>query len=264
MRDPHDDAPPEGAKDPPGGTGGSPFVDRGPIDDDRAIALLAHGDVKLTGRMPYSTNATFLVDVDHGTLKAQAIYKPERGERRLWDFPAGLAHREAGAFLVSQALGWDLVPPTVVRDDLPLDTGSLQLFVPARFDEHYFTLVREPRHRAALQRICALDVLINNTDRKSGHCLLGTDDSIWAIDNGLSFHHEFKLRTVIWDFAGETIPADVQRDVRALAEAGPPGVLAESLAPLERAAMQARTEALAGASRFPVDDGPRRWPWPLV
>ena len=247
-----------------GGNVESPFFDREPIDDDRAAALLSRGEVKLRGRMPYSSNATFLVDVEHDGLRAQAIYKPVRGERPLWDFPTGLAHREAGAFLVSRALGWQLVPPTVVRDDLVFHTGSLQLFVPARFEEHYFTLVGEPRHRLALQRICALDVVINNTDRKSGHCLLGNDDNIWAIDNGLSFHHEFKLRTVIWDFAGEEIPRDLERELRVLVQAGPPQAVAATLTPLERAAMQTRTEALVSAGHFPVDDHNHRWPWPLV
>ena len=183
--------------------GQSPIKDRPPIATDRALALLAEGDVDLRGRMPYSSNVTFLVDVAHDGLDAQAIYKPVRGERPLWDFPSGLAHREAGAFLVDRALGWDLVPPTVVRDDLPFDEGSLQLFMPALFEEHYFTLVAEERFRPDLQRVCALDIVINSTDRKSGHCLLGTDGTIWAIDNGLSFHCQFKLRTVIWDFAGE-------------------------------------------------------------
>ena len=158
----------------------SPIRDRPPIATDRALALLAEGDVELRGRMPYSSNVTFLVDVAHDGLDAQAIYKPVRGERPLWDFPSGLSHREAGAFLIDRALGWDLVPPTVVRDDLPFDEGSLQLFMPARFEEHYFTLVAEERFRPELQRVCALDIVINNTDRKSGHCLLGTDGTIWA------------------------------------------------------------------------------------
>ena len=242
----------------------SPIRDRPPIATDRALALLTEGDVELRGRMPYSSNVTFLVDVAHDGLDAQAIYKPVRGERPLWDFPSGLAHREAGAFLVDRVLGWGLVPPTVVRDDLPFDEGSLQLFMPARFEEHYFTLVAEDRFRPELQRVCALDIVINSTDRKSGHCLLGTDGTIWAIDNGLSFHCQFKLRTVIWDFAGEGLPDQVRADLGGLLEKGIPEPLAATLTPQERDATLARTETLLASGRFPSDGHGHRWPWPLV
>ncbi len=242
----------------------SPIRDRPPIETDRALDLLAEGDVELRGKMPYSSNVTFLVDVAHDGLDAQAIYKPIRGERPLWDFPSGLAHREAGAFLVDRALGWGLVPPTVVRDDLPFNAGSLQLFMPALFEEHYFTLVAEERFRPELQRVCALDIVINSTDRKSGHCLLGTDGTIWAIDNGLSFHCQFKLRTVIWDFAGEGLPDQVRVDLGGLLEKGIPEPLAATLTPQERDATLARTETLLTAGRFPADGHGHRWPWPLV
>ena len=242
----------------------SPIRDRPPIATDRALALLAEGDVELRGRMPYSSNVTFLVDVAHDGLDAQAIYKPVRGERPLWDFPSGLAHREAGAFLVDRALGWDVVPPTVVRDDLPFDAGSLQLFMPALFEEHYFTLVAEERFRPELQRVCALDIVINNTDRKSGHCLLGTDGTIWAIDNGLSFHCQFKLRTVIWDFAGEELPDKARVDLGRLLDRGLPEPLAATLTHQESDATLARTEALVASGRFPSDGNGHRWPWPLV
>ena len=242
----------------------SPIRDRPPIETDRALALLAGGEVELRGRMPYSSNATFLVDVAHDGLEAQAVYKPRRGERPLWDFPSGLAHREAGAFLMDRALGWHLVPPTVVRGTLPFGEGSLQLFMPSHFEQHYFTLVSDERLRPELERICALDIVINNTDRKSGHCLLGTDGTLWAIDNGLSFHCEFKLRTVIWDFAGNELPAGVRRDLEALMNAGLPPPLAETLGPLERAATLARAQALVSEGRFPSEDHGHRWPWPLV
>ena len=242
----------------------SPIRDRPPIETCRALALLADGEVELRGRMPYSSNATFLVDVTHEGLDAQAVYKPVRGERPLWDFPSGLAHREAGAFWMDAALRWDAVPPTVVREDLPFNEGSLQLFMPANFEEHYFTLVSQQRFRSELERICALDIVINNTDRKSGHCLLGTDGTIWAIDNGLSFHSQFKLRTVIWDFAGEALPEDVGRDLRMLLETGLPEALADTLTAQEQDATLARTEALVAAGRFPSDGHGHRWPWPLV
>ena len=242
----------------------SPIRDRPPIATDRALRLLTEGDVELRGRMPYSSNVTFLVDVAHDGLGAQAIYKPVRGERPLWDFPSGLAHREEGAFLVDMALGWGLVPPTVVRGDLPFDEGSLQLFMPANFEEHYFTLVPEDRFSQELRRVCALDIVINNTDRKSGHCLLGSDGTIWAIDNGLSFHCQFKLRTVIWDFAGEELPEEVRRDLRGLLEAGLPEPLAAALTEQEVDATLDRTESLLATGRFPSDGHGHRWPWPLV
>ena len=242
----------------------SPIRDRPPIETEQALELLRGGEVELRGRMPYSSNSTFLADVSHDALEAQAIYKPVRGERPLWDFPSGLAHREAGAFLIDQALGWDVVPPTVVRTDLPFGEGSLQLFMPADFEEHYFTLVSQASLHPELRRVCALDIVINNTDRKSGHCLLGTDGTIWAIDNGLSFHAEFKLRTVIWDFAGDRLPVEVSRDLRELLDDGLPEPLAETLTPAEHDAALARTETLLTADRFPTDGHGHRWPWPLV
>lgn len=252
----------DGASDNAGGE--SPIRDRDPIETGRALSLLTNGEVELRGRMPYSSNATFLVDVADEGLDAQAVYKPVRGERPLWDFAEGLSHREAGAFWVDEALGWSVVPPTVVRADLPFGAGSLQLFMPAHFEEHYFTLVSQPPFRSELQHVCALDIVINNTDRKSGHCLLGTDGTIWAIDNGLSFHAEFKLRTVIWDFAGEPLPSEVAADLQALLDAGLPEPLAATLTPDERDATMARAETLLAAGRFPSDGHGHRWPWPLV
>ena len=167
----------------------SPFRDREPIATARALELLREGTLETLGRMPYSSNATFLMDVEHDGLRAQAIYKPHRGERPLWDFPSGLYQREVAAFLIADDLGWDVVPPTVVRDDAPLDTGSLQLFMPSTFEEHYFTIHEHgDEHDDDFRRICALDIVINNTDRKSGHCLLGKDGRIWAIDHGIAFH----------------------------------------------------------------------------
>jgi uncharacterized repeat protein (TIGR03843 family) len=244
----------------------SPFREREPIGTARALDLLREGELETIGRMPYSSNATFLVDVEHRGLRAQAIYKPHRGERPLWDFPAGLYQREVAAFLVAVDLGWDIVPPTVVRHEAPLDVGSLQLFMPASFEEHYFTLHEAgPTHDDAFRRICALDIVINNTDRKSGHCLLGRDGHIWAIDHGVAFHHEFKLRTVLWDFAGESLPGDITDALRRFLERGLSEQVAALIDPFERDAVLTRAEALITAGRFPHDDtGGRRYPWPLV
>ena len=242
----------------------SPFLEREPIPTDRALTLLAEGEVEILGRMPYSSNATFLVDIHHDDLEAQAIYKPLRGESPLWDFPDGLYKREIAAFRASEALGWDVVPPTIERD-LVHGVGSLQLFMPCIFEEHYFTLREETdRWDDEFRRICAFDIVINNTDRKAGHCILGTDDKIWAIDHGVAFHHEFKLRTVIWDFVGEPVPDELCDDLWRFVDDVPPG-LDELLSPFEREAMRTRTTALGTARTFPRDDtGGRRFPWPLV
>ena len=144
--------------------------------------------------------------------------------------------------------------------------GSLQRFVPADFEQHYFTLFEneEGQWHDELRRVCVFDLLANNTDRKSGHCLLGEDGKIYAIDNGLSFHAEFKLRTVIWEFGGEDIPVELLDDVARFVDAGVPRPLAELLDPFERDALLARGRALVNERRFPIDGTGRRYPWPLV
>lgn len=244
----------------------SPFLERPPIETARALTLLAEGKADLVGRMPYSSNATFLVDLHHDGLDAQAIYKPEAGEQPLWDFPDGLYHREIAAYEVDCALGWGLVPPTIEREDMTHGVGSLQLFMPNDPEEHYFSLHEaNDTYDDSFRRICVLDVVINNTDRKSGHCLLGSDGRIWAIDHGVALHHEFKLRTVIWDFAGDWIDDDICDDLWQFLGNDLPSQLAERLNPLERDALLTRARAVAIARRFPADDtGGRRWPWPLV
>jgi uncharacterized repeat protein (TIGR03843 family) len=230
------------------------------------IDVLEHGDITVKGRMPWSSNATFLAEVcskDHLTL---AVYKPLRGERQLWDFPSGLASREVAAYELSEALGWGLVPETVYRDEGPMGEGSLQRFVPADFEQHYFTLYEDDDEQwhDQLRRLCVFDLLANQTDRKSGHCLLGEDGHVYAIDNGLSFHAEFKLRTVIWEFGGEDIPEPLLRDVTAFVERGLPDELAALLDPFERDALLARAGAVVTERRFPIDGSGRRYPWPLV
>ncbi len=244
----------------------SPFLERPPIATTRALTLLAEGETDLIGRMPYSSNATFLVDIHHDDIDAQAIYKPLAGERPLWDFPDGLYQREVAAFVVSEALDWGLVPPTVARDDLTHGVGSLQLFMPSNHEEHYFSMHEGGnRYDDVFRQICAFDVVINNTDRKSGHCLLGNEGRIWAIDHGVAFHHEFKLRTVIWDFAGEAVADELCDDLFGLLDRSLPAELDELLSPFERDALRTRVKALGTARRFPEDDtGGRRWPWPLV
>jgi uncharacterized repeat protein (TIGR03843 family) len=236
------------------------------VSDQRARAFLAEGDLELLGRIPWASNATLLARVRHRELQGLAVYKPVRGERPLWDFPSGtLYRREVAAYLVSEQLGWGLVPPTLVREG-PLGMGSLQLYVDADAQVTAFELLADGN--AALPRIAAFDVAINNADRKAGHCLLGEDQRVWAIDHGVCFHEEPKLRTVLWDLAGRPLePADVA-DLEALAAAATGGELGERLAELlaagEIAALAQRARRLARAGRLPAPGSGRAYPWPLV
>jgi uncharacterized repeat protein (TIGR03843 family) len=228
------------------------------------LSLLAEGDIEVVGRLPWSSNHTFLVTCALGDEEAGAVYKPERGERHLWDFPEPIYRREIAAYELSRSLGWDLVPETVERDDAPLGPGSLQLFIPADFSQHHFTLVEDESHHDRLRAICAFDIVANNADRKSGHCILGVDGRVWAIDNGLCFHAEPKLRTVIWEFAGEPVPEELLGDLARIA-ADPPEDLATLLSRREVQAVGRRAHALVAAGRFPVPDPDTyHYPWPLV
>ncbi|HXG04102.1 MAG TPA: SCO1664 family protein [Candidatus Binatia bacterium] len=227
------------------------------------LELLSRGTMTVRGRLPRSSNAIFLVEVVRDGARAMAVYKPRRGERPLWDFPPGLYRREVAAWRLSRALGWDLVPPTVERDG-PYGEGSLQRFVEADFSQHYFTLREDPAHGDRLRRICLFDLLANNADRKAGHCLLGPDGRVWAIDNALTFHAEPKLRTVIWDFAGEPVPGRLRADLERLLAEGLPDDVAALLTAEERRALLARARELAGLERFPADASGARYPWPLI
>lgn len=240
-----------------------PFRDRDPMADDDAIQVLTEGEIEILGRMPWSSNGTFLCNLELDGVEVQGIYKPLEGERPLWDFPEGLYQREVGTYQLSRHMGWDLVPPTVLRDG-ELGIGSLQLAIPARFEEHFFTLVEDDQHKDAFQRLCVFDVICNQTDRKGGHCLVDKQDHIWAIDNGLSFHSEFKLRTVIWNWSGEYIPAEILSDVQTLLEDGLPDELNDMLDSFEKDALKTRARALVREGSFPVDHTGRRHPWPLV
>jgi uncharacterized repeat protein (TIGR03843 family) len=236
------------------------------VSDERARAFLAEGDLELLGRIPWASNATLLAKVRHRELEGLAVYKPVRGERPLWDFPPGtLYRREVAAYLVSEQLGWRLVPPTLVREG-PLGVGSLQLYVDADTEVTAFELLAAGN--AALPRVAAFDVVTNNADRKAGHTLLGEDERVWAIDHGVCFHTEPKLRTVLWDLAGHPLPAADVADLEALAAAAGGGELGERLAELlatdEIAAVAERSLGLARAGRLPAPGSGRAYPWPLV
>ena len=238
---------------PPDGAQGSP---------DEALDLLRSGRVEVLGRMPWSSNATLLVEVRRNDECLRAVYKPRRGERPLWDFPPGLDRREVAAFELSSWLGWDIIPETALRDDLPFGVGSLQRFVPFDVESHYFTLVEDELHHGILRIICTFDLVANSADRKGGHCIVGDDHRIYAVDNGLTFHHEPKLRTVIWDFGGQPIPGELLADLGRLADDGPD--LDGLLDAAERAALRRRAAAVVTAGVFPIDETGRRYPWPLV
>lgn len=235
-----------------------------PQDERQAktLSLLAQGEMEIKGRMPWSSNGTFLVGLCRGEATADAVYKPLRGERPLWDFPPGLYRREVAAFRLSEALGWGIVPATVLRHEGPLGQGSLQLFVEADFSQHYFTLLESEEHHDQLRRMAVFDLLANNADRKSGHCLLGPSGHIWGIDHGVCFHSQPKLRTVIWDFAGDPLDQTLRADVSRVAADPPP--LDDLLSPAEVTAFARRTSAVARLACLP-DPGPERlYPWPMV
>ncbi len=239
-----------------------PEDERPPAPDH--LRILAEGEIEVVGRLPWSSNGTFLVTCVQEGVELPAVYKPLRGERPLWDFPPGIYRREVAAWVLSEALGWGLVPATVEREDCPLGVGSLQRFVPADFSEHYFTLVEDTGTHEAFRTLCAFDVVANNTDRKSGHCLLGEDGSIWAIDHGLCFHEDPKLRTVIWEFAGEPLGDGLCRDLARLA-ARPPDAFDGLLSPAEIRALARRADRLAADGSLPAPgDDRHHYPWPLV
>ncbi len=230
----------------------------------RVLDRLETGEIEVLGRMPYSSNATMLVIVRSDGQETAAVYKPGRGERRLWDFPPDIYRRERAAYLLADALGWERIPPTVLRDDAPLGPGSVQVFIEANFEEHYFTLVEDERNHADLRTICVFDLLANNTDRKSGHCLIDADGRIWGVDNALCFSAEPKLRTVIWGFGGEPIPDSLLADVARFVEGGIPEALARLLDADEQTALLGRARRVLADPCFPIDRSGRRYPWPLV
>lgn len=229
--------------------------------------ILQRGEVEVLGRLPYSSNYTFLARLRLDEEETLAVYKPRRGERPLWDFPPGsLASRERAAYLVSRAAGWDIVPTTVIRADAPLGEGSLQLFIEHDPEVHYFTLMHDRLDEFA--RFAAFDVVVNNADRKSGHVIEDAGRRLWAVDHGLTFHVDDKLRTVIWAFADEPLTKEVRADLgrlgRALSEGGLGTELEGMLAPAEVEATLGRVEALLVEDSFPAPGTDRPLPWPLI
>jgi hypothetical protein len=233
------------------------------------LTLLAKGDLDVQGMLPWSSNYTLLTAVRSDGLEGLAVYKPRRGERPLWDFPRGtLCQREVAAYVLSAALGWSLVPPTVLRDG-PYGVGSVQLFIDADQEAHLFTMQKEGGFGETIERLAVFDVLSNNADRKSGHCLKGNDGRLWAIDHGICFHVEQKLRTVLWDYAGQPLRPEILADLHELraqfdAKDSVFAMLESLLAPDELRALRRGLERLVATGRHP-DPGPgRNVPWPPV
>jgi len=233
------------------------------------IEILTHGKLELKGQFVLGSNYTFLAAIDHKGRKLKAVYKPMKGEMPLYDFPAdSLAAREVAAFVVSEALGWDLVPPTVIRRSAPFGAGSLQEFISHDPEDTYFSF--DDAVRVELRQVAFFDLIINNADRKGSHILRDRKGSFKLIDHGLCFHTDPKLRTVIWDFSGQPIPevfiADAQLLAAKLAEPGQ--VLSELkglLLPEEIRALARRIQDLVETPVFPIPDPERRpFPWPLV
>jgi len=237
------------------------------LDSERALALLTEGEVtELHGLLPWGSNHTFLISVCHNNQEGFAIYKPKLGERPLWDFPEGsLCLRERAAFLVSEAIGWSIVPPTVLRDGTH-GFGSIQWYVPHEPEDNYFTF--GPLQYEQLRRIALFDHIINNADRKGGHCLLDEDGKLWAIDHGVCFHTQPKIRTVIWDFAGDPIPSSLLVDLGALCDNLTSAKVSESFKELltryELDALLRRIRKLETTGFFPEPGPGRSYPWPPV
>ncbi len=228
-----------------------------------AANALRTGKMEVHGRIAGSSNVTLLVTCRLDDAECLAVYKPLAGERELWDFPPGLHRREVAAWVLSDWLGWQIVPETVLRGDAPFGEGSVQRLVDGDGVSHYFTLRDDPRVHPELRRIAAFDVLTNNADRKSGHVLLAKG-RLWAIDHGLTFHHEPKLRTVIWDFQGEPLDDAVLQAIARLVDEPIPVELGELLDDEEVDALVGRARALLSAGTLPRPGPGRPYPWPLV
>lgn len=235
------------------------------LNVDAALQALSSGDIEVKGRLPWSSNATLLVEVTAaGAAPLSAVYKFTRGERELWDFPPGLWRREIAAFELSRLLGWDMVPPTIARADAPLGEGSLQLFIDSNFAEHYFTLRDAGKHDAELRRIATFDLLANNADRKGGHILLAEDGHLWGIDHGLCFATGRRLRTVMWDYCGDPVPKDLLDDVKRVTDKSALEPLTPLLDPDEMDELVLRAQRLLANPVFPEPVTERQFPWPLV
>ncbi|MFJ6098598.1 SCO1664 family protein [Williamsia muralis] len=267
-----------------------------PVD---VAEVLAEGDLELIGQIRSASNATLVCDAVVGETSVRCVYKPVRGEQPLWDFPDGtLAGREVASYLVSEALGWSVIPVTLLRDG-PFGPGMVQRWIdtpepsdglPTRLDvvdlcspdlvpEGWKVILSAIDARGEdvvlvhaddprLQRMAVLDVLINNADRKGGHVLEGLDGQVYGVDHGICLHSDDKLRTVLWGWAGETIPAHLLEDVSGLLDAlrEETSLLREKLRGLitaaEIEALAMRAAIMLGDPVMPDANRSRPIPWP--
>ncbi len=244
-------------------------LDTTPITLEQALIVLSKGSIEVEhGMLRYSSNYTFLLSACYENVTIPVVYKPQKGERPLWDFPDGtLCKREVASFHTSQALDWQIVPPTVLRDG-PRGLGSMQFFVDHDPEHNYFSF--DERMIPQLQRMVAFDAIANNADRKGGHCLVDAAGHLWGIDHGLTFHYQHKLRTVIWDFAAQPIPEAILADIEKLcmalddADGDYRKTMADLMAQREIDALQGRVDKLLQTRRYPKPGPGPNYPWPPV
>lgn len=240
-----------------------------PLSAERAVEILERGEIDQDyGMLRWSSNYAFLVGITLDDITLTTVYKPQKGERPLWDFPDGtLCYREYASYLTSEALGWQIVPPTVLRNG-KRGLGSFQLFIEHDAEQHYFTF--DESIKPQLARLAVFDYLVNNADRKGGHCLLDSQGHLWGIDHGITFHTANKLRTVIWDFAGEQISEELLADIDRLCcdledlQSALRLAFNDLLAPQEIRAFQARIRNILQTRSYPVPGPGPNYPWPPV
>jgi uncharacterized repeat protein (TIGR03843 family) len=224
---------------------------------------LEFGQYQLKAQFMLGSNYTFLVDVDYEGVQYPAVYKPCKGEQPLWDFPDNtLAQREVAAYVLSEELGFHFVPFTTLREDGPHGAGSLQQYIEYDVEYHYFNFTNEDKE--LLRPVMLFDILINNADRKGSHVFFEEDThKLYLIDHGICFHEENKLRTVIWDFAGQAIPDELLAPLSQTDNW--PGLFESYLSPREIAALQRRAEKLFTSKVFPRAPRDRRaFPYPPI
>ncbi|MEX2314207.1 MAG: SCO1664 family protein [Thermomicrobiales bacterium] len=235
-----------------------------PCEDSDTERFLRSAEITECKLVPWGSNYTFAVVLEEesaGDEQRIAIYKPRAGEAPLWDFPSGtLYQREYASYVLSQVLGWEFIPCTVIRDG-PHGIGTVQLYVEPEERLHYSVLRDE--HRCELQRMAVFDIVTNNADRKSSHFFRGADDrKVWGIDHGLTFNVQPKLRTVIWDFIGEPIDGEVlDALIRLYVDDNLTARLTPHLDPLEIQALRARAARLADEAVFPELTSRRNIPY---
>jgi hypothetical protein len=236
-----------------------------PAERDAALRLLSEGEMALQGRILAASNASFLGTVTQGEESLTCVYKPVRGERPLDDFPDGtLWKRERAAYLVSEATGWQIVPPTVTRETGPFGAGMAQLWIDVDPTADVWAIVNRPDER--LRRIALFDAAVNNADRKGGHLLPTAAGDLYGVDHGICFAAEPKLRTILWDWRGEPIaPAELEvlRSLRTKLDGPLCQALLTLIAPAELRAFEVRVDRLLRTKVFPQPSPDRMAvPWP--